>query len=129
MKAIGKFIFFILILSSCNRFDADLLVHNAAVYTVDPAFTVASAFAVKDGKFVAVGNEDLLDQYTAAATLDMNGLPIYPGFIDAHCHFYQLGLGQTQADLRGAKSVREIILRLEKHSLSLIHISEPTRPL
>lgn len=116
MKALGKFIVSILILSSCNRFDADLLVYNAAVYTVDPAFTVASAFAVKDGKFVAVGNEDLLNQYTAAATLDMNGLPIYPGFIDAHCHFYQLGLGQTQADLRGAKSVREIILRLEKHS-------------
>ena len=34
---------------------------------------------------------------------------------DAHCHFYQLGLAQEQVDLRGSKSVEEIIDRINAH--------------
>ena len=54
--------------------------------------TSKSAVAIKDGRFIAVGGEEILNQYNAAAELDFKGLPVYPGFIDAHCHFYQLGL-------------------------------------
>jgi len=44
------------LISSCNTTDnADLLVHNATIYTVDSGFTVAEVMAIKDGKIVATG--------------------------------------------------------------------------
>jgi predicted amidohydrolase YtcJ len=50
---------------SCNsQKQADLIVHNAVVYTVDDKFSVAEAFAVKDGKIVETGSsEDILKKY------------------------------------------------------------------
>lgn len=102
-------------LTSCQLYDADLVIHNATVFTVNENFEVASAFAVKNGKFIAVGDEEIVKQYKAKATLDFNGLPVFPGFIDAHCHFYQLGLGQNQVELRGAKSIEEVVDRLRAH--------------
>ncbi len=92
----------------------DLIVKNALVYTADSAFSTAQAFAVQDGKFVAVGTNDLIaNQFSADSTADMGGAPVYPGFYDPHAHF--LGLGQIleQADLTGATSYDEVIDRLK----------------
>lgn len=90
--------------------DVDLLLVNARVYTVDNAFTTASSFAVKDGKFVAVGEgADLEERYEARNKLDARGRAVVPGFIDAHCHFYDLGLKQQQLNLTGTKSFKEVL--------------------
>ena len=75
-----------LLLSSCQS-NVDLIVHNANVYSLGQNNLKASAFVVDDGKFVDVGGEELLDQYTAKKVLDLQELPVYPGFIDSHCHF------------------------------------------
>ena len=48
--------------------------------------------------------------------MDLNGSTILPGLIDAHCHFYGLGLNQQVIDLVGTKSFEEIILRLKSNS-------------
>ncbi|QMW00448.1 amidohydrolase [Spirosoma foliorum] len=93
---------------------ADLLVKNAQIYTADSSFSMADAFVVQDGKFLAVGSEQALaGQYEATTTLDLEGQPVYPGFYDPHAHF--LGLGQVldQADLVGAESYDEVIERLK----------------
>ena len=114
MKSVFKAILLLLIgATSCTNHNADLIIHNARIYTVNDSFELASTLVVKDGKFIAVGNDDLLEKYSAAAKLDLKGIPIYPGLIDAHCHFYQLGLAQEHVDLRGAKSVEEVIARLK----------------
>jgi len=114
MKSIFKVMLLLLIgATSCTNHNADLIIHNARIYTVNDSFELASTLVVKDGKFIAVGNEDLLEKYSAAAKLDLKGIPVYPGLIDAHCHFYQLGLAQEHVDLRGAKSVEEVIARLK----------------
>ena len=114
MKSIFKAILLLLIgATSCTNHNADLIIHNARIYTVNDSFELASTLVVKDGKFIAVGNDDLLEKYSAAAKLDLKGIPVYPGLIDAHCHFYQLGLAQEHVDLRGAKSVEEVIARLK----------------
>ena len=47
----------------------DLLVHNANIYTVNADFDQASAFVVKNGKFVAVGGEDLVQSVQPAVPL------------------------------------------------------------
>lgn len=119
---ITKIILLMIIAVSCQNPDkADLLVHNAVIYTVDDDFTVAEAIAVKDGKILAVGtNEQILENFQAGEVIDAGGKPVYPGFIDGHCHYYGFGLGLIQsADLTGTSSFEEVIQVLqnfhEKH--------------
>ncbi len=103
-------------LSSCNSEDkqaADLLVYNAKVYTVNPDFKIAEAFVVKDGKFLATGTADALKKkYKAKENLDVGGKAVFPGFIDAHAHFFGLGLQQQKVDLTGTKSFEEVVQRI-----------------
>nr|MBA3971151.1 hypothetical protein [Bacteroidota bacterium] len=67
-------------LTSCStKQPVDLIVHNALVYTVDSAFTNAESFAIKDGKFVAVGkSKDILEKYDAKEIIDAEGRAVYP---------------------------------------------------
>ncbi|HWF64457.1 MAG TPA: amidohydrolase [Rhizomicrobium sp.] len=66
----------------------DLIVTNATVYTVDGAMPKAEAFAVRDGKFVAVGKSDEIRGLAGRGTqtFDAKGMTIVPGFIDCHNH-------------------------------------------
>ncbi len=115
MKKYTLFLFLAVLLTSCNP-RVDFIVHNAKVYTANRDMDVASAFAVKDGKFIAVGNESLLDEYQTSNLVDAQGLPVYPGFIDAHCHFLSLGLTQTQVQLEGTKSYEEVTERVKAYA-------------
>ena len=111
LKIINPLVFFVTILlvfTSCQN-KVDLIVHNANVYTADNNFSKATSFAVDKGKFVEVGGEELLKKYNAKNIVNAQSLAIYPGFIDAHCHFLGLGLKQKQADLVGTNSFEEII--------------------
>src|SRR5690606_11882092 len=93
---------------------ADLIVYNAKVYTVDGDFSIQEAFAVKDGKFIAVGTTaEIQDAYEGAESIDLGGAPVYPGFYDAHSHFWGYAKTLMQADLMGASSFEEIINRLK----------------
>jgi predicted amidohydrolase YtcJ len=104
-----------LLLSSCQS-KVDLIVHNANVYTLGQNNLKASAFVVDDGKFVDVGGEELLEQYTAKKVLDLQELPVYPGFIDSHCHFLSLGLSLNKVDLVGAKSFEDVLDRVKRYA-------------
>lgn len=104
---------FCISLGCANR--VDLLVHNAKIYTVNPEFDIASAFVVKDGKFVAVGGEELVKKYKPTNTVDAQGLAIFPGFIDSHGHLFSLGLIQFKADLRDTERVDQIVEIVQKH--------------
>lgn len=67
---------------------ADLVVLNARVYTVDPALPTAAAFAVRAGRFVAIGSSADIRGYVGAKTqvIDASGMTVVPGFIDTHNH-------------------------------------------
>ncbi|TPE43300.1 amidohydrolase [Pontibacter mangrovi] len=93
--------------------EADLIVYNAIVYTVNDNFDKAEAFAVKDGKIVAVGTaEEIHGKYKAEEELDAEGKTIYPGFIDAHAHFYRYGLSLQSADLVDTESFKEVVQKV-----------------
>ena len=66
----------------------DLVVFNAKAYTVDPQKPKAEAFAVKAGRFAAVGSnaeiQSLVDK--GAQTFDARQIAVVPGFIDCHNH-------------------------------------------
>ncbi|GGG41253.1 amidohydrolase [Hymenobacter glacieicola] len=98
-----------------SRQAADVLVYNATVYTVDSTFSQAQAFAVQDGKFVAVGTaEELRGKFQAKEEIDAKGQFIYPGFYDAHCHFYRYALGLRDADLVGTGSWQQVVQKLQQ---------------
>jgi predicted amidohydrolase YtcJ len=67
---------------------ADLVVFNAKVYTIDSRAPRAEAFAVKDSRFIFVGNtadaKPFIDKGTR--TFDAKQMTIVPGFIDCHNH-------------------------------------------
>ncbi|MBO6533247.1 MAG: amidohydrolase [Muricauda sp.] len=103
----------VLVFSCTTKEEVDLIVTNANIYTVDANFSKANSFAVKDGKFVAVGDsEEITQKYDAAEQLDAEGKTIVPGLIDAHCHFYGLGQNQQVVDLVGTQSFDEVVERV-----------------
>ncbi len=110
-------LFALLFLISCqqkNKIVVDSVVLNAAIYTVNTTFDTASAMAIKEGRIVAIGsNEEITTKFEAKNTIEAKGKFIYPGLIDAHCHFYGFGLSLQEVDLRGTKSMDEIISRLK----------------
>ena len=74
--------------SAAEAQDPDLVVFNAKVYTIDPRAPMAEAFAVKGGRFVAIGStadlKGLVGKKTP--TLDAQQMTVVPGFIDSHNH-------------------------------------------
>lgn len=113
MKRFIYLLFIPLVLISCQQEKVDLIVTNANIYTVDEDFSKAEAFAVKDGKFLAVGSAaDITNRYSSENTLDAKGQTLVPGLIDAHCHFYRLGLQQQRVSLEGTKSYDEVLQKI-----------------
>ncbi|MGX1929686.1 amidohydrolase [Flagellimonas sp. 2504JD4-2] len=103
-----------LFLACQSKEKVDLIVHNANIYTVDKDFSMTNTFAVKDGKFIAVGEkEDITRDFTSENQIDAGRKTIVPGLIDAHCHFYGLGLNQQVVDLVGTTSFKEVLQRVE----------------
>ena len=118
MKYSLKIILSILILNSffgCKK-NVDLIIYNANVYTVDNDFSNVNAIAIKDGLFYDVGENNILNKYNFKNSIDLNGSTVLPGLIDAHCHFYGLGLNQQVIDLVGTKSFEEILEKLKSNS-------------
>ena len=107
-----------LLLSSCNsKISVDLIVHNAKIYTVDSAFSTAEAMVIKGEKILATGtNEMMLNKYEASNTIDAEGKSIFPGFIDAHCHFTGFATDGWKCDLVGTNSFEEVISKMQLYS-------------
>ncbi|HLF52100.1 amidohydrolase [Flavobacterium sp.] len=105
------------LLISCNqknKISVDTIITNATIYTVNKTFGTASAMAINEGKIVAIGtNDEITSNYESKNTIEAKGKFIYPGLIDAHCHFYGFGLSLQEVDLRGTKSMAEVIARIK----------------
>ena len=101
----------LILLSSCSE-KVDLIVHNANIYNLNSSLDKTSSFAVKDGKFIYIGNDEILSKYSSTNIINAQGLPIYPGFIDSHAHFFDLGYYLNQVDLKNTNSLKEVIERV-----------------
>ena len=63
------------------------------IHTMDAAQTVHTAIAIKDGKILEVGpDRQILNKYRSNNKVDGAMRPVYPGLIDAHCHFLGYGM-------------------------------------
>jgi len=110
-------LFTVCFFNSCGpmKKNADLILTNGIIYTVDSLNTMAEAMAVKDGKILALGNnQDITGEFEAAEVIDAKGMAVYPGFIDAHCHFMGFALGLQYIDLGGLKSFDDVLMQLRQ---------------
>lgn len=111
MKNTKYLLYFILIWASCTpKKQADFIILDAQIQMMDSAMTVADAMVLGNGKVLAVGSaKDLLATYKVDSQLSYKGKFIYPGLIDAHCHFYGLGMFLQMADLSTANNFEEVV--------------------
>ena len=104
---------FTLLVSSCMKTEeVDLIIHNGNIVSVTEDSLIFDAMAIKSGRIIAIGKEQqILNKYSAAESIDLQLDWVYPGFIDAHCHFLGYGLSLQQLELKGAKSFEEVVER------------------
>jgi predicted amidohydrolase YtcJ len=84
----------------------DLVIKGGKVLTIDRAFSIKSAIAIKDGKIVAVGGDEIARDYKAAKTIDLNGRVLMPGFMDTHLHVHPEG--RRDVELTNARSIADL---------------------
>lgn len=108
------FFLFILLLASCHqKQEADLIVFNGKIYTVDDQFSIAEAFAIRAGKILEIGTSAAIRKtYQSPEEIDAEGKAVYPGFIDGHSHFMRYGSALQEVDLTGTQSWAEVLGRL-----------------
>lgn len=105
---------FIVLFTACSGKKADLVIYNAQIYTVNEAFDIVEAMAIKDGKILAVGkSEEIRKAYAANEEVDAEGKAVYPGFIDAHAHFFGYAESLNNANLTATKSWDEVLTKLQ----------------
>jgi predicted amidohydrolase YtcJ len=93
---------------------ADLIVTNATIYTMDPTQPTATACAVRDGKFLAVGSAAEIAAHRGPNTemLDLQGAPVLPGLTDAHIHFTYYALSLQQIPIFEVPTLDEMLQRV-----------------
>jgi hypothetical protein len=97
-------LFTVVIIVSASAFAeefADAIYHNGNIITIDDAQPMAEAVAVKDGKILAVGAEEIILTSKGETTrlFDLQGRTMLPGFVDAHGHVMGGGLQALSANL------------------------------
>jgi predicted amidohydrolase YtcJ len=93
---------------------ADLIIHHAVIYTVDPTHPKAAAVAIRGDQIATVGEESAVMALRGTGTrvIDAGGRTIVPGLQDSHGHFTGLGAALQQIDLRGTTSYEAIVARV-----------------
>lgn len=107
-----------IILTGCGESQKiDLIVHNAKIYTTNETFAIAEAMAIDKGKIIAIGAEnEIKNKYLATEYVDAQKQAVYPGFIDAHCHFYHYAAFLQELNLNGTTSFDDMITKIVKYS-------------
>ena len=97
-------LFSVLLFNQPEKMKADLMVFNAQIYTVSDETKFAQALVVANGKIIFTGTtEEANAKYESARRYDAGGKSIFPGFNDAHCHFYGYGMQLNRVNLLGTK--------------------------
>ena len=81
--------------------DADLILHNGKILTVDAKFSIVQAVAIKGGRFVAVGDDRtvLAERGPKTKVFNLRGQTVVPGLMDSHVHPLEGGLSEFREPL------------------------------
>jgi len=101
--------------------NADTILVNGKILTVDPQFSTREAIAIRDGKITAVGSSADIRKQAGLKTrvIDLQGRTVIPGFIDSHIHAIRAGQTfTTEVNWVGATSIAEAMSRIHEASLA-----------
>ena len=96
---------------SLQAADADLILHNGKIVTVDRAFSIQQAIAVKAGRIVAIGASSAIlgaERGPSTNVIDLKGRTVLPGLFDSHVHAIEAGLSEFRAPLPELHSFADI---------------------
>jgi len=104
-----------LVLTACSDADrADVVYRNGVIFTADPTSPWSSAVAIRDGRFVYVG-DDAADFIGAETVVyDLDDKLVIPGLIDAHTHPAIVAMTVGQFVLDESYSKEELLAAIEK---------------
>jgi predicted amidohydrolase YtcJ len=111
-------LFALLMMTACNtKQSCDLILFNGFVHTMDDSTSTAQAFAVDEGRVMAVGsNEEVLASWVSDRVIDLGQQHVYPGFIDAHAHLFGLGEEARILRLHDTKAKSEVLALLRERA-------------
>jgi len=97
---------------------ADTIIARGKVYTGNKEQPWATAVAIRDGKIMAVGDEETIYKLHSATTevIEAGGHLVLPGFVDCHIHFLDGSLSLGRVNLEGAKDASDIQQRLRDYA-------------
>ncbi len=100
---------------------ADLILHNGLIETVDEAHGEVQALAVRKGRILAVGSDEVIDAFRGPGTrvLDLQGRRAIPGFIEGHGHFPGVGEMLRNLDLTRTRNWSEVVELVRERARSL----------
>jgi predicted amidohydrolase YtcJ len=92
----------------------DLILLNGRIHTVDDANPDATAVAIRDGRFVAVGSDDEIRALAGSGTTveDLGAAAVVPGLIDAHNHLQATGEMLRDVQLFDTRTMADIVERI-----------------
>ena len=98
----------------------DIAIVNALVYTLDASDTVAQAVGINGNTIALLGPKSEVQEFADHKTrvIDANGHVVLPGFVDAHTHFAQMGVRESQLDLSDATSKHEALERVRNLAIT-----------
>ena len=112
------------LLAGCNKpvncIESDTLIFNTKIYTANDIHPEAEAVAVKNKNIVFVGSNKEAEAYKCGdvSMLDLEGMFVYPGFIDSHAHVKGIGYRELNLNLQGIDSLKEMLTVVEIYSNS-----------
>src|SRR5437763_5104702 len=113
----------VLLFAACacvSAADADLILHNGKIVTMDAQFSVRQAVAVKGGRITAVGRDaDVLkERGPNTRVIDLKGRTVLPGLFDSHVHALEAGLSEYRAPLPALDSFAAVQAYLRERARS-----------
>ena len=88
----------------------NLILFNGKLHTQDESYPDASAIALRDGRILAVGNDEEIRAFGHKNTkeIDLQGRRVLPGLADSHIHFYEWSLLLRGIMLGNTRSLAEM---------------------
>jgi predicted amidohydrolase YtcJ len=105
--------------------DADLLLRNGHIVTMDGAKRIVSSMAVRDGRILALGDEPSLSGCASRGTkiLDLHGHTVLPGLIDVHTHSMEWAKdilrGEVDVGYPTVRSIADITKEIRERAATL----------
>lgn len=103
-----------------GQYGIDTILTNGSIYTIDEAFTIAEAVAIRDHRVVATGPASDIRSLAESETriVDLAGATVIPGMIDAHNHLLNTSLMLTELQLYDTRSIQDILNRIARAAVA-----------